>query len=121
MTARIIVVEDESLIALMLEDLLMEFGHCVVGVAGNLSQAKALAAAGGFEIALLDVNLAGEQTSDLARSLLSQGVGVVMATGYGVSGVEPDLVDRVITLQKPIDETALAAAIDRLTKKEAAP
>ena len=60
---RILIVEDEMLVAMNIEDMLTELGHEVVGIASRLEPALALAREGGFDAAMLDVNLAGDRSS----------------------------------------------------------
>lgn len=78
---KVLVVEDEALIAMVLEDILDMLGFTVVGSATTLAEADGLADVGGFEIAVLDVNLGTDPVYPLADRLISRGVGVIFATG----------------------------------------
>ena len=122
MTARrrILVVEDEMMIAIMLEDMLLDLGHEVVGVAQNLPVALAMAEAkaGQFDMAILDINLAGERSFPVALRLAEQGVPFMFATGYGALGLEEPFRD-VFTLKKPFQQEDLARAIDRVCPPDA--
>ena len=78
----ILIVEDEPLIAMMLEDFLDSLGHTVVGTAETVDEAIARAEEGGFDVAIVDVHLKGGQTVwPVADRLTDKGVPFVLATG----------------------------------------
>jgi len=112
---RVLVVEDEMMIAMMLEDMLADMGHEVVGVAPNLKAALALAADAEIDVAILDINLAGERSFPVAHLLRSRGVPFLFATGYGVLGLEDPFRD-ILTLKKPFQMTELARAVETVAK-----
>lgn len=85
---RILVVEDEAAIAMLLEDMLEDLGCTIVGPVGNLAEADALARADGIDLALLDVNVAGQPIYPVVRTLAERGVPFVFSTGYGSSGID---------------------------------
>jgi len=99
---RLLVVEDEAMIAMMLEDMLGGLGCVVVDVAGTVS--KGLDLAGNlslrFDGAILDVNLAGEQVYPVAERLAARGVPFIFCTGYGRTGLAENFA-HVPTLAKP--------------------
>ena len=99
---RILVVEDETMVALMLEDMLDEFGCVVVDVAGTLSRGLALVASEplSFDGAILDVNLGGERVYPVATRLAECGVPFIFCTGYGRGGLDAGFA-HVPTLAKP--------------------
>ena len=109
MPLRLLVVEDESLIAMMIEDMAEELGHEVVAKATNVPQATSLIDAGGFDVALLDVNLAGEFSYGLAEMLQTRDVPFLFTTGYG-AGIEEEWRNCKI-LQKPFAEDQLKAEL----------
>jgi len=82
---RILVVEDEALIAAMVEDMLMELGATVVGPASSIAQALVLVNSDDFDAAVLDVNIRSEQVDPIADILMARNVPIVFATGYGAS------------------------------------
>ena len=82
---RILLVEDEALIAAMVSDMLADLGATVIGPASSLPKAMALAQDGTFDAAVLDVNLAGERVDPVADLLIERGVPVLFATGYGAA------------------------------------
>jgi CheY-like chemotaxis protein len=83
---RVLVVEDEMTIALLIEDMLTDLGHEVVGLAMRLPQAMELAATAIVDLAILDVNLDGRMSFPVADLLSARGVPFVFATGYGSAG-----------------------------------
>ena len=112
---RILIVEDEMIVALFIEDLLDELGYKVAGTASRLEDALERAQTDDFDLAILDVHLQGEEVFPLADLLNERGVPFVFATGYGESGI-PERLRIAPTLQKPFRPEELADMIDRLTK-----
>ena len=98
---KVLIVEDETLVAMLLEDMLADHGCEVAGTAGRVGQASAMIEEGlAMDAAILDVNLAGEPSFPLAELLAAKGVPFVFATGYGAGGLPEAWRDRP-TLQKP--------------------
>jgi CheY-like chemotaxis protein len=97
---RLLVVEDEAMIAMMLEDMLDTFGCVVVDVAGTLSKGLDLAGTLDFDGAILDVNLGGETVYPVAQRLTERGVPFIFCTGYGLKGLSSNFA-HVPTLAKP--------------------
>jgi CheY-like chemotaxis protein len=97
---RVFVVEDEFLIRMLLEDMLDELGYAVAGIAGRLEEAAEMAKSGAFDLAILDVNLDGEDVFPVADILAGRGVPFVFVTGYGGRGLPEPYCSRP-TLQKP--------------------
>jgi CheY-like chemotaxis protein len=110
---RILIVEDEMLVAMNIEDMLEELGHEVVGIAGRLGTALALARDEAFDVAMLDVNLAGDRSFPVADLLIARGIPFLFATGYGLDGIDEKYRDRPV-LQKPFRAAELAAAVAAL-------
>lgn len=82
----ILLIEDEPLIAMMLEDVLDTLGHSVVGTADTVSEAMTLVERGGFDFAILDVNLRGGEASwPVADVLAARGTPYVLASGGGTA------------------------------------
>ena len=77
----ILIVEDEPLIAMMLEDFLESMGHTIRGTCDTVSQALAEAERGGFDLAILDVNLKGESVWPVAAALRERNIPFVLASG----------------------------------------
>jgi DNA-binding response OmpR family regulator len=97
---RILVIEDEVLIGMLLEDMLTDLGYEIVGTASRVEEAKALAAAADCDLAILDVNLNGQEVYPVAEILAARGIAFLFATGYGERGLPAAFQGRP-TLQKP--------------------
>jgi CheY-like chemotaxis protein len=110
--ARILLVEDEALVAMLLEDMLADNGCEVVATAPRLAEALAHAKDADlkFDLAILDLNLAGENTFSVAQALKDRGTPFVFATGYGAGGLPPEWRDRP-TLQKPFTSTDITQVL----------
>ena len=106
-------IEDESLVMMLLEDSLGEVGCEIVGKASRSGEALEKASSLSFDVAILDVNLNGN-----ADRLAQRGIPFVFATGYGAAGLLSRF-EGVPILQKPFQqhdlEAALRAALDRAT------
>ena len=98
---RILLVEDEPLIAMMLEDYLDVLGKEVAGTADSVADALAQIEASAPEAAILDLNLRdGEKSTPIAEALAARDIPFVFATGSGDDGVDPRFRDRP-RLSKP--------------------
>ena len=97
---RILVVEDEAAISLLLEDMLLDFGCEVIGPAARLSAALEAVARETVDLAILDVNVAGEPIYPVAEALVERRIPFVFSTGYGSAGIKDAFRDRPV-LQKP--------------------
>jgi CheY-like chemotaxis protein len=111
----ILIVEDEPLIAMMLEDFLESLGHTVKASCDNVADALKAVALNGFDIAILDVNLKGENVWPVATELRSRGVPFVLASGGHVDPPPPEfasapLIEKPFTIDRvtPALEAALA-------------
>ena len=109
---RLLLVEDEAMVAMMIEDQLEVFGCVVAGVAVNVSQGLRLAGDATLSLdgAILDVNLDGEEVYPVAGRLAELGVPFIFLTGYGRSGIAEGFQD-VPTLAKPFAMEALEAIL----------
>jgi CheY-like chemotaxis protein len=97
---RILVVEDEAAISLLLEDMLLDFGCEVIGPAARLSAALEAVTREQVDLAILDVNVAGEPIYPVAEALAQRSIPFVFSTGYGSAGIRDAFRDRPV-LQKP--------------------
>ncbi len=114
---RVLVVEDEALVSMLVEDELLDAGAKVVGPAACIDDAlrliEAAAADGGLSAAVLDINLGGQQVWPVADRLAALGVPFLFATAYGKGcgtaghGAAP-------TLPKPLDPGRLIVAVEAL-------
>jgi CheY-like chemotaxis protein len=94
------IVEDEGLLCLMLEDYLNELGCEVVAIASRLPDALHKAQQVAMDVAVLDINLAGEMSYPVAELLRTRDIPFLFCTGYGMAGLPPALRDAPL-LEKP--------------------
>ncbi|MES2442538.1 MAG: response regulator [Pseudomonadota bacterium] len=114
-TQRILIVEDEPLIAMMLEDFLDALDRAVAGTADNVADALARLAEGGVDAAILDVNLrGGEQSWPIADALAAAGIPFVLATGGAGDTIAEAHRARPV-LSKPFTMDSVGKALDGLT------
>ncbi|MET0330362.1 MAG: response regulator [Dyella sp.] len=85
---RVLLVEDEPLVGMMIEDMLEHLGYQVVAVAPRLQLALELAAQLQFDLAMLDINLAGETSFPVADLLRQRGIPFFFVSGYGSPGLD---------------------------------
>jgi CheY-like chemotaxis protein len=109
---RILIVEDEAFIAVMLTDMLEELGYDVAATVSKVSLAKEFLADAQVDIALLDVNVGTEKIDPVADILAERACPFIFTTGYGKAGVPPTHSSRVV-LQKPFHINDLAAALHK--------
>ncbi len=107
---RILVVEDEAMIAMLVEDMVADLGGEVIATAARLEDALAFASEREFEFAVLDLNLAGTLTYPVADVLRQRGIPFVFATGYGTSSLASGY-ENEVTLPKPFASTDLERVI----------
>jgi PAS domain S-box-containing protein len=103
---RVLLVEDEALVAMMVQECLVELGYQVVGPVSTASEAAAKARDGQFEAAVLDINLGDGAVYPIADILTERGVPFVFVTGYDADSIESRFRDIQI-LQKPIEREML--------------
>lgn len=99
---RVLVVEDEALVAMLVEDMLADLGCEVIGPAGSVRAALEILGRETPQAAILDVNLGGEPVYPVADALMKAGVPFVLATGYGEAGVA-EAYRGAPVLQKPFE------------------
>lgn len=85
---RALIVEDEMMIALTIEDILIELGYEVCGIATTLEKALQAAAELTMDVAILDVNLNGRYSLPVADCLHARGIPFIFQTGYGAQGID---------------------------------
>jgi CheY-like chemotaxis protein len=112
---RILVVEDELMIRMLLEDMLGELGYTVAAEAGRLDEALEAAKSAEIDVAILDVNLNGQPILPVADALAARGTPFVFATGYGERGLPEPYRDRP-TLKKPFQLEGLKQMLDSALK-----
>jgi CheY-like chemotaxis protein len=115
---RLLVVEDESLIAILLEESLAQLGYALVGPAVRLAQAMELARSAEIDGAILDINVHGEPVYPAAAILAERGIPFVFVTGYDISQIDPRFRDRPL-LRKPFTGSDLSKALERMRNQPA--
>ncbi len=109
-------VEDESAVAVMVESMLESLGCVVEASAWRVPQALELAATRPVDLAVLDINIAGEEVYPVATLLRERGVPIVFATGYGSAGL-PEEFPNAPVIAKPFRSSDLEAAIGDALKR----
>jgi CheY-like chemotaxis protein len=108
---RVLLVEDELMIRMLLEDMLGELGYTVAAEAAHLDEALEATRNADFDLAILDVNLDGQPISPVADALVARGTPFVFATGYGERGLPESYRDRP-TLKKPFQLEGLKQMLE---------
>lgn len=111
---RVLVVEDEPVVAMCLEDMLEGLGCTTVGPAGRLAEGLALAESEDLGAAILDINLGGERSTPIAEALRRRGVPFAFASGYG--SLPEGFEDGVPLIEKPYRDADIDAALRTILK-----
>ena len=112
-TVRVLIVEDEPIIALGLEDVLIDAGFQIAGVAGKLEKALSLVESGVCDVAIVDTNLTGVSASPVAIALAALGIPFIVLSGYSpeqMQGVFPG----ALFIQKPCRPELLLETLNTL-------
>ncbi len=112
---RVLLVEDEMLVALLVEDMLADAGCIVIGPYARVPEALAAAKAEMVDLALLDVNVAGEKVFPVAHALEERGVPFLFLTGYGQAALPRNRPDWE-AVSKPFGSRELAERLARKVK-----
>ena len=107
---RVLIVEDEAMIAMLVEDMVLDFGSEVVGPVANMTDAINLARSAELDTAILDINVGGSVIFPVADILIERGIPFIFATGYGSVGLPPRFHNSP-TLPKPFSYQSLAEAL----------
>jgi len=103
---KVLIVEDEIIVSMLLEDMLEEFGCQVVGPANDVAAALELVRTAPLDAAVLDVNLNGAKSYPIADALRERGVPFAFASGYGAAGLDEGY-QQTPTLAKPFRQADL--------------
>ncbi|WP_454714277.1 response regulator [Caulobacter segnis] len=115
---KVLVVEDEALVSMLVEDMLTDLGCTIVGPAAEIEEALKLATTADIDAALLDVNLGGRPIFPVADALKARGVPFAFASGYGEAGLTEDHKGATV-LQKPFREADLRRVLESLVSQTA--
>ena len=107
---RVLVVEDETMVAMLVEDMVQDFGSEVVGPAARIDEALRLARNAELDAAILDINVGGTVIFPVADVLRARGIPLIFSTGYGASDLAPRFLE-CPTLRKPFTYEALREAL----------
>lgn len=113
---RILIVEDEAMIAMMIEDMLIDAGYVVAGIAATCAEALDLIAQSPCDAAILDVNLAGEKSWPVADALAARGIGFAFASGGQEARPAPH--DTAPTLDKPFQFNRLCNVLTNICERK---
>ena len=117
---RVLVVEDEFMIVLMLESLLSEAGFEVTDVATKLEPALAFVEAGAYDVAILDANLAGVSSAPVATALTARSIPFLVVSGYATTQRDSAFAAG-LHVQKPFKTEVLIEALRSILPADAAP
>jgi two-component system, response regulator PdtaR len=115
--ARILIAEDEFLVAILLEQDVTEAGYRVVGPFTRFPEALDAVRRGGFDLALLDINMNGQMAYPLADELLTRGVPFIFLSGYGAQDL-PERFRGCSRIAKPYDASTLLREVARLAAQK---
>ncbi len=111
---KVLLAEDELLVAMDIEAILQGLGCTVVGPVATVAEVERLAACPGLDGAVLDVNLRGVQIFGALPRVLERGLPVILSTGYADTALFPEAFRRLPVLVKPYEASQLAALIRAL-------
>jgi two-component sensor histidine kinase/DNA-binding response OmpR family regulator len=117
---RVLLVEDEALVAIMMVDVLTAMGLTVIGPMASVAEATGPAREAEIDAALLDVTLGSERIYPIAEILAARAIPFAFLTGYGRDGIDPDF-SFVPVLPKPVDEDALGDFLAKSVKRRSGP
>lgn len=109
---RVFLVEDEDIISMLTEDILVDLGYDVSVTAADLDSGMRAAACDSFDVAVLDINLNGEQSYPIAAVLSERRIPFIFVTGYVGKGIDPRFIGAG-TLQKPFAAEDLGRLLSR--------
>jgi CheY-like chemotaxis protein len=107
---RVLIVEDEAVIAMLVEDMVLDFGSEVVGPVAKITEALRLARDAELDAAILDINVGGAVIFPVADALQERGIPLIFSTGYGARTIPQRFSDSA-TLPKPFSYESLATAL----------
>ena len=113
---RVLIIEDEPLLALTLEDQLVDAGFEVVGVVGRVDTALAMIVSAVFDVAIVDANLAGRSASPAASALTARGIPFILLSGYSIEQLSDEFVGAHF-IKKPCRPSQLIQALRDIVLK----
>jgi DNA-binding NtrC family response regulator len=117
---RLLIVEDEMLVAMSVEDALRDAGFEVIGIVARVDKAISyIEGEASLDVAVMDLNLAGASSVPIADALVAVGIPFVILTGYGAGGLPPHL-RQIPVVSKPFDPQRLLRALETALGEKAA-
>jgi PAS domain S-box-containing protein len=113
---RVLIVEDEAVVALQVKSDLETAGHKVVGLATNVAQGIELAANSDFDVAFLDIRLGDDLSTPVAENLLKRGIPFAFGSGFEDDGILPAHLRNIPRLAKPYKTESISRLLGRLAK-----
>jgi len=110
---KVLIVEDEFMVALFLEQSLEELGFEIAATVANLDAALRAVEAGGFDIAILDINISGQMSYPVADALRQRGIPFFFSTGYQGTDI-PDPYGSFPRVHKPLTSTMVKAMVEKV-------
>lgn len=107
---RVFIVEDETIVAMLIEEMLEDLGYATAAHASTLTAALEFANQGDYQIGLLDINIIGGHSFPVAAIMAQRGIPFVFCSGYGALGI-PDLWADAICISKPFSMAQLDKAL----------
>ena len=114
---RVLIVEDEMMVSMLLEDMLTEIGCTPVGPATRVESALELVESGDFDVAILDVNLNGNDSYPIADALAEHALPFVFASGYSAEGLKGEY-RAVPSLRKPFQQQELEKTLSAALRQQ---
>jgi DNA-binding NtrC family response regulator len=111
--ARILIVEDEPMLALDVEQALVDAGFVIAGVAGTLDKALAIIARGDLDAAIVDANLDGISAAPVAAALTARGLPFIISSGYSPEQ-QPEALRFAPLVEKPCQPQQIIEAFKRI-------
>jgi DNA-binding response OmpR family regulator len=109
---RVLVIEDEAIVGMMIEDFLGDFGYSVVGPIENLQAAILLAATEQIDVAVVDINISGQVATAVADKLIDREIPFLFVSGY--EKMRGTRYASIPLLRKPFEPEDLRDAIERV-------
>lgn len=114
---RALVLEDEFLVAMLIEDMLRDAGYEAIDMVANLDDALSAAQANAYEVAILDVNVVGRPSYPVADVLRARDIPFLFSTGYGPAGLHADYAS-VPALQKPFQQADFERVLNAVLRRD---
>jgi CheY-like chemotaxis protein len=112
-SAKVFIVEDETLLAMLMEDILEELGYSIAFHASRLDAGLAFAMHGAFDLAILDINIIGGTSFPIAAAIAERDIPFIFCSGYGRLGIPP-MWEHKCCVDKPFNAQQLEDALNAL-------